>query len=98
MPRCRWISWSVALVLAIIGIFWITLAFLPYGMLKPFIGSLMPDGNFNSLKPWNALTFKILFGLGGTCISLPGSLDRYEKVEPGLGISLNGYGWMQGNS
>ncbi len=65
MPCRKWISWSVALLPAVFGIFWITLAFLPYGILKTFTGSLMPDGNFSSLKPWNAVTFKILFGLGG---------------------------------
>ena len=65
MPRRDWIHWLFAVLPAALGIFWVILALLPYGILKPFTGSLMPDGNFNSLKPWNAEVFKILFGLGG---------------------------------
>ena len=47
------------------GLFLIVLSLLPYGMLAAFSDSIMPDGNFNSLKPWNAEVFKVLFGLGG---------------------------------
>jgi hypothetical protein len=64
-PRRNWISWSFAVLPASLGIFGVILALLPYGILKPFTDSLMPDGNFNSLKPWNAEVFKVLFGLGG---------------------------------
>jgi hypothetical protein len=65
MPRRNWIAWLVAALPAALGILGIILAFLPYGVLKPFTDSLMPDGNFNSLKPWNAEVVKMLFGLGG---------------------------------
>ncbi|MFA5872894.1 MAG: glycosyltransferase family 39 protein [Anaerolineales bacterium] len=65
MPRRNWISWLFAALPASLGIFGIILALLPYEILKPFTGLLMPDGNFNSLKPWNAEVFKVLFGLGG---------------------------------
>jgi len=65
MSRRKWISWLFAALPASLGIFGIILALLPYGILKPFTDSLMPDGNFNSLKPWNAEVFKVLFGLGG---------------------------------
>ena len=65
MPRRNWISWLFAALPASLGIFGIILALLPYGILKPFLDSLMPDGNFNSLKSWNAEVFKLLFGLGG---------------------------------
>jgi hypothetical protein len=65
MPRRNWKFWLFAALPASLGIFWIILALLPYGILKPFTDSLMPDGNFNSLKPWNAEVFKVLFGLGG---------------------------------
>ncbi len=58
MPRSKWISWSVALLPAVFGLFWIILAFLPYEILKLFTDSLMPDGNFSSLKPWNAVSSK----------------------------------------
>jgi hypothetical protein len=64
LPR-NWISWLFAALPTSLGIFGIILALLPYGILKPFTDSLMPDGNFNSLKPWNAEVFKVLFGLGG---------------------------------
>ena len=65
MPRRNWISWLFAVFPAALGIFGIILSLLPYETLKPFTDSLMPDGNFNSLKPWNAEVFKVLFGLGG---------------------------------
>jgi hypothetical protein len=65
MPRRNWTTWLLAAFPLCLGIFGIILALLPYGILKPFIDSLMPDGNFNSLKPWNAEVFKTLFGLGG---------------------------------
>lgn len=65
MQARKWISWSIAILPALVGIFCIILALLPYGILKPFADSLMRDGNFNSLKPWNAAVFKVLFGLGG---------------------------------
>ncbi len=65
MPRRNWISWLFAALPASLGIFGIILAMLPYGILKPFTDSLTSDGNFNSLKPWNAEVFKVIFGLGG---------------------------------
>jgi hypothetical protein len=63
--RQTWAAWLFATLPAAMGIFTIILAFLPYGILKPFTDLLMPDGNFNSLKPWNAEVFRVLFGLGG---------------------------------
>ncbi len=65
VPRRNWYIWLFAALPASLGIIGIILALLPYGTLKLFTDSLMPDGNFNSLKPWNADVFKILFGLGG---------------------------------
>jgi hypothetical protein len=65
MPPRRWKSWLFAALPASLGIFCIVLALLPYGTLKLFIDSLLADGNFNSLKPWNAGVFKVLFGMGG---------------------------------
>jgi hypothetical protein len=65
MPHRNWNSWFFAALPACLGIFGIILALLPYEYLKAFTGSLMPDGNFNSLKPWNADELKLLFGLGG---------------------------------
>ncbi len=65
MPRRNWIFCLVAVLPAVLGILGIILVLLPYGILKPFADSLMADGSFNSLKPWNAEVFKVLFGLGG---------------------------------
>ena len=64
-PRCVWISWLFAGLPASLGIFGIILALLPYDLLKSLTDSLATDGNFNSLKPWNAEVFKVLFSLGG---------------------------------
>jgi hypothetical protein len=55
----------LALFLAILGLFLIALAFLPYGMLRVFTDSLTSDHNFNSLKVGNVGVFKLLFGAGG---------------------------------
>ena len=65
MKRRNFLPWFLAAFLSIFGILLITLAFLPYGTLRAFTDSLMPDHNFNSLKPWNAGVFKVLFGAGG---------------------------------
>ena len=65
LPRRNWIYWVFSALPASLGIFGIILALLPFGILKSFTDSLMPDGNFNSLKSWNAEVFKVLFGLGG---------------------------------
>jgi len=84
LPR-NWISWLFAALPASLGIFGIILALLPYGILKPFIDSLMPDGNFNSLKPWNAEVFKVLFGLGGLFflgLALLTGLRRWKLFGP----------------
>jgi hypothetical protein len=81
MPRRNWISWLFAALPAILGIIGVILALLPYGILKPFLDSIMPDGNFNSLKPWNADVFKLLFGLGGLvflCLAVLTGLRRWN--------------------
>jgi len=65
MSHRKWISWLVAVLPIALGIIWIVLALLPYGTLRTFTDSLMPDHNFNSLKSWNAGVFKALFGVGG---------------------------------
>ena len=65
MSHHKRISWLVAGLPIVLGIFWIVLALLPYGTLRTFTDSLMPDHNFNSLKSWNAGVFKVLFGVGG---------------------------------
>ena len=65
MSRRKWISWLVAVLPIALGLFGVVLALLPYGTLRVFTDSLMPDHNFNSLKPWNADVFKVLFGAGG---------------------------------
>ena len=85
LPHRNWISWLFSALLASLGIFWIILALLPYGILKPFTDSLMPDGNFNSLKSWNAEVFKVLFGLGGLFLlglAVLTSLRRWKFFEP----------------
>ncbi|TSA46842.1 MAG: hypothetical protein D4R46_02115 [Chloroflexi bacterium] len=85
MPRRNWISWLFAALPASVGIFGIILALLPYGILKPFTDSLMPDGNFNSLKSWNAEVFKVLFGLGGLVflgLALLTGLRRWKLFGP----------------
>ncbi len=65
MSRRNWVSWLLAVVPIVLGLFGIVLALLPYGTLRVFTDSLMPDHNFNSLKSWNAGVFKVLFGAGG---------------------------------
>lgn len=63
--RRAWISWLIAALPFAVGLFFIGTALLPYGTLKVFIDSLLPDHNFNSLKPWNAGVIKVLFGAVG---------------------------------
>jgi len=65
VPRRKWILCFFAVFPATLGIVGVILAFLPYRILKPFTDSLMPDGNFTALKPWNTEVFNILFGMGG---------------------------------
>jgi hypothetical protein len=65
MPRRSWVSWLVAVLPIALGLFGVVLALLPYGTLRAFTDSLMPDHNFNSLKSWNAGVFKVIFGTGG---------------------------------
>ena len=63
--RRSWISWLIAALPFALGLFLVGTALLPYGTLKVFIDSLLPDHNFNSLKPWNAGVIKVLFGTVG---------------------------------
>jgi hypothetical protein len=65
VPRRNLLPWFLAVLLAILGLFLLSLVAIPFGMLRAFTDSLMPDHNFNSLKPWNAGVFKVLFGAGG---------------------------------
>jgi hypothetical protein len=65
MPPRSWKSWFFAALPAALGISCIILAVLPYGTLKLFFDSHLPDGNFNSLKDWNAGVFKVLFLMAG---------------------------------
>jgi hypothetical protein len=65
-PRRASVSWLFAVLPASVGIFFLVLAMLPYPNLKTFSGSLLADGNFNSLKPWNVGVFKILFASAGS--------------------------------
>jgi hypothetical protein len=64
-PARNWYAWAVAGLLIALGLLLIGLAFLPYGTLKNVIEALLPDHRFNSLKPWNAVVFRALFGAGG---------------------------------
>jgi hypothetical protein len=65
MSRRNWVSWLLAVLPIALGLFWVVLALLPYGTLRAFTDSLMPDHKFNSLKSWNAGVFKVLFGVSG---------------------------------
>ena len=64
-PLPRWIYWLIALLPAALGIMGILLGVLPYATLRGVMDGLSPDGNFNSLKSWNADVFKVLFSLVG---------------------------------
>lgn len=64
-PRRAWKPWFVAALITFLGLFLIGMALLPYGPLRAFIDSILPDHNFNSLKPWNAGVFKAVFGASG---------------------------------
>ncbi|MDP2975574.1 MAG: hypothetical protein Q8N45_05105, partial [Anaerolineales bacterium] len=65
MPRRNWLSWFLAALSAAFGLFLIVVALLPYGSMKALADSLMPDGNFTSLKAGNAGVFRGLLGAGG---------------------------------
>ncbi len=65
MPRRNWLSWFLAALSAACGLFLIVVALLPYGSMKALADSLMPDGNFTSLKAGNAGVFRGLLGAGG---------------------------------
>jgi hypothetical protein len=51
-------------ILALFGLVLLIPAFLPYASLKTLLDGLTPQGNFNSLKPFNARVFNLLFAAG----------------------------------
>ncbi len=51
-------------ILALLGLILLIPAFLPYASLKTLLDGLSPQGNFNSLKPFNARVFNLLFAAG----------------------------------
>jgi len=55
----------ISALLVLCGLVLIVSAFLPYGTLRSLTDALMPDHNFNSLKPWNAGVFDVIFGAVG---------------------------------
>ena len=63
--RRNWVPWIIAALLILTGLCLVGSTVLAYPVLKSLTDSLMPDHNFNSLKPWNATVFKFLFGVGG---------------------------------
>ena len=78
MARRTWIPWLSAALFVALGVFLIGLAFLSYGTLKAFADSVLPDHNFNSLKPWNAGVFKVIFGAGGLLFLGLGALSGLQ--------------------
>ncbi len=68
MSRRGFLLWLPVGLIALPGLFLIIPAFLPYPALKSLLDSFTSDGNFNSLKPWNAVVFKGLFAAGGLTV------------------------------
>ncbi len=77
--RRNWISWVIAGLLVLAGLCLLGSIVLPYFALKSLTDSLMPDHNFNSLKPWNANVFKIIFGVGGTVFLGLAALTAFRR-------------------
>jgi hypothetical protein len=65
MLRRKWISGFIVALLILAGLCLLGSIALPYSALKSLADSLQPDHNFNSLKPWNAVIFKMIFGVSG---------------------------------
>ena len=77
--RRSWISWVIVVFLVLAGLCLLASIALPYSTLKSLTDSLMPDHNFNSLKPWNTTIFKIIFGLGGTVFLGLAALTAFRR-------------------
>ena len=83
MTRRNWLTWLFTIIIALFGVLLLVLIFLPYGTLKTLADSLLPDHNFNSLKPWNVDVFKVLFGTSGLVflgLAVLTSLRRWNLV------------------
>jgi hypothetical protein len=83
ISRQDFLHWLLAAIFGLLGLFLIALVALPYGTLKAFFDSLLPDHNFNVLKPWNAGVFKVIFGVGGAAflgLAVMSGLRRWNRV------------------
>jgi hypothetical protein len=65
LSRRPTLSRIAAVLLGLCGLALFIPASLPYPKLKSLLDTLTSDGNFNSLKPWNASVFHLLFGAAG---------------------------------
>jgi 4-amino-4-deoxy-L-arabinose transferase-like glycosyltransferase len=72
-------SLPLTILFALVGLSLLALALLSYGTLKAFTGLLLPDHNFNSLKPWNAGVFKVIFGAGGLIFLVLAALTSLRR-------------------
>ena len=77
--RQKWISWIIAALLVLTGLILMGSIALPYSTLKSLTDFLMPDHNFNSLKPWNVTVFKIIFGAGGAVLLGLAALTAFRR-------------------
>ena len=81
--RSTLLTWLLTAIFIAGGLFMIGLALLPYPSLRAFFDSFLPDHNFNSLKPWNAGVFKLLFGVAGLVLeglAVMTALHRWNGV------------------
>jgi hypothetical protein len=83
LSRRPTLSRIAAVLLGLCGLALFIPASLPYPKLKSLLDTLTSDGNFNSLKPWNASVFHLLFGAAGLFLfSLAGltSFRQWGKI------------------
>lgn len=79
MSRHNWLSWLLTALSAAFGLSLIVVALLPYGSMKVLADALMPDGNFNSLKAWNAGVFRGLLAAGGVAFLVLAALTVLRR-------------------
>ncbi len=72
-------AWAAAGFLILLGLGLFSLVFLSYPTLKAFLDKLTSDGNFNSLKPWNAIVFKGIFAACGVVCFLMAALSFFRR-------------------
>jgi 4-amino-4-deoxy-L-arabinose transferase-like glycosyltransferase len=81
MKQRNFITGLATVLFTILGLVLLTLSLFPYGTLRVVFDALMPDHDFNTLKSWNAIVFKIIFGAGGLLFLGLAALTMFRRWE-----------------